>query len=256
MARPFSAAASEEAHHRLREAQAAEERTPGGDQGLPSRAVAMAAGTAVHRALEDLEPAAEPAAELARLRRRLPVWAAQVAAAADRDAAAAEADRLLSALAGGLLWRRLAEIAPGIVARELPILLPAAEAASSPAEGGPAPPVGFVSGAVDLLYRDPASGEFVVADYKTDHVADDAALAARAAVYAPQGAVYARAVQEALDLPAAPRVELWFLRADRAVGLGEATPEEPAAETAPPPPAPAVSREDTPKPIQGTLFDL
>ncbi|HEX6201409.1 MAG TPA: PD-(D/E)XK nuclease family protein, partial [Thermoanaerobaculia bacterium] len=216
----------------------------------------MAAGTAVHRALEDLEPAAEPAAELARLRLRLPVWAAQVAAAADRDAAAAEADRLLSALAGGRLWRRLGEIAPGIVARELPILLPAAEAASPPAEDGPAPPVGFVSGAVDLLYRDPASGEFVVADYKTDHVADDAALAARAAVYAPQGAVYARAVQEALDLPAAPRVELWFLRADRVVGLGGTGNVQPMADEQAPSTNPVVTTDPDRCPIQGTLFDF
>jgi ATP-dependent helicase/nuclease subunit A len=257
MARPFSAAASEEAHHRLREAQAAEERTPGGDRDLPSRAVAMAAGTAVHRALEDLDPTADPAAELARLRRRLPVWVAQVAPAADRQAATAEADALLSTLPGGRLWTRLSEIAPGIVARELPILLPAADPAEAEAPAGaapdsPAPPpsaVGFVSGAVDLLYRDPAGGAWVVADYKTDRVADDAALAARAAVYAPQGAVYARAVQEALELPAPPRVELWFLRADRIVG-SERTDAPDAPATTPPP-----ATEDRP-PVQGTLFDL
>jgi len=36
-----------------------------------------------------------------------------------------------------------------------------------------------------------------------------------AAVYAPQGATYVRALHEALDLPQPPRFELWFLRADR-----------------------------------------
>jgi ATP-dependent helicase/nuclease subunit A len=264
MARPFSAAASEEAHHRLREAQKDEERAGEEPPGaaLPDRAVAMAAGTAVHRALEELDPAADPAAELERLRRRLPVWVAQVAAAAHRDAAAAEAETLLAALPGGRLWARLREIAPGIVARELPILLPAhdAGAAEAPAEGEgappPPPPVGFVSGAVDLLYRDPADATWVVADYKTDRVAGDAALAARAAVYASQAATYARAVQEALDLSAPPRTELWFLRADRIVTAGEAAPPPTTPSTEPPNPDPPAPPADLPHPVQRTLFDL
>ena len=57
----------------------------------------------------------------------------------------------------------------------------------------------------------------MVADYKTDEVADAADLAARAAAYGAQGAVYARAVREALGLPRPPRFELWFLAAGRVI---------------------------------------
>ena len=95
----------------------------------------------------------------------------------------------------------------------LPVLL-------APQEGpGPAderPPVGGWSGAIDLLYRDPASRALVVADYKTDDVGEGGAEA-RAAAYAQAGAVYTAAVESALELPERPRFELWFLRAGRVV---------------------------------------
>jgi ATP-dependent exoDNAse (exonuclease V) beta subunit len=77
--------------------------------------------------------------------------------------------------------------------------------------------VGVVSGAIDLLYSDPGDGRIVIADYKTDEVATDEEIQARAAVYAPQGELYARAVREALELEEAPRFELWFLRVGRVV---------------------------------------
>jgi ATP-dependent exoDNAse (exonuclease V) beta subunit len=64
----------------------------------------------------------------------------------------------------------------------------------------------------------------VVADYKTDDVEGDDALAARAAAYAPQGAAYVRAVAEALGLPETPRFELWFLAAGRVVTAGPPPP--------------------------------
>jgi ATP-dependent exoDNAse (exonuclease V) beta subunit len=92
-----------------------------------------------------------------------------------------------------------------VVARELPVwALPAGDA-----EGEP---VGFVAGAIDLLYRDPESRALVVADYKTDAVGGTD-LAARAAEYAGQGAAYVRAVAHALGLAEPPRFELWFLQA-------------------------------------------
>ena len=81
-----------------------------------------------------------------------------------------------------------------------------------PAGEGEDDPVGFVAGAIDLLYRDPADGEWVVADYKTDDVTG-AALEERARSYAAQGAVYTRAVATALGLAEPPRFELWFLSA-------------------------------------------
>jgi hypothetical protein len=72
-----------------------------------------------------------------------------------------------------------------------------------------------VAGAIDLVYRDPATGELVVVDYKTDRIETKAEIAERARVYAAQGAEYQRALREALRLDAPPRFELWFLYAGR-----------------------------------------
>ncbi|MFL6291760.1 MAG: PD-(D/E)XK nuclease family protein, partial [Thermoanaerobaculia bacterium] len=104
--------------------------------------------------------------------------------------------------ASGLLVR-LRELREHVLARELPVLLPPSGHA-----------VGVVSGTIDLLYRDPATGRLVVADYKTDN---PEVVEARAAVYAPQGATYVRALKDALALEEPPRFELWFLQADRVV---------------------------------------
>ncbi|HEX2253444.1 MAG TPA: UvrD-helicase domain-containing protein, partial [Thermoanaerobaculia bacterium] len=293
-ARPHSAAASEEAHHRLREAigdrGAGEQDVGAGTRPRPGRApeevatdpspaqpgrelrtaagaldreAAMAVGTAIHRALELLEPAAEPTAELARLDAALPSWVEEALgrSAAARGEAVAEARRLLAQVAGGRLLARLRAIGSGILARELPVLLPPEAAGVVP--GHPAP-VGFVAGAIDLLYRDPATGELVVADYKTDAV-DEAALAARAEIYRPQGTLYARAVRDALSLPRAPRAELWFLRADRVVVLGDGPGVAPAAAALAKPspaavPAPAARVQGNepsadPTPSQMNLFE-
>ena len=94
--------------------------------------------------------------------------------------------------------------------RELPVWLPAGT-------HGADSPVAFVAGVIDLLYRDPATGQWVVADYKSDRLGPEEGLAERAAAYASQGAAYVRAMREALDLEVEPRFELWFLRAGRAV---------------------------------------
>jgi ATP-dependent exoDNAse (exonuclease V) beta subunit len=81
-------------------------------------------------------------------------------------------------------------------------------------------PLGCHAGAIDLLYRDPESGGLVVADFKTDRVETPAELIARAAVYHPQEALYARAVQEMTDAARPPRTELWFLWADTVIDSG------------------------------------
>ena len=82
-------------------------------------------------------------------------------------------------------------------------------------EGDDAPdtPVGFLVGAIDLVYRESGSDALVVADFKTEAVpeGDDAALDAVAKRYAAQGSVYTRAVQEALGTAELPRFELWLL---------------------------------------------
>ena len=74
----------------------------------------------------------------------------------------------------------------------------------------------YVSGVVDLVYRDPESGEVVVADYKTDRIDDPDAEEARERMeaYRRQGAVYRRALREGLGLDYTPRFELWLLAAD------------------------------------------
>jgi ATP-dependent helicase/nuclease subunit A len=206
-ARPLGATASEKAHATLRELWAAAE--PGGPQ--PRRTPAPTAtllGTAIHRLLEQFDWKAEhPGRELDRRRGDL----LRYLEAFVPDGQAAEASRralaLLERLTHGSLWERLRRLQPHVVARELPVLLPPAEAGEGP--------VGYVSGAIDLLYHDPDSGELVVVDFKTDRIPDDATLKERTGAYAPQGRLYARALHEALALAQPPRIEFWFLAAER-----------------------------------------
>ena len=213
MDRPFGGAASEEAHALLREQQAesvVEERSgrrpaPGRD-----REAAMAAGGAVHRALEEWDLRDDPRRELERQRALLPAYLAALAEGSGRNRALPLAESLLETFAAGPLAARLRRLQDHVLARELPVLLP-------PGDGEHAP-VGAVTGAIDLLYRDPEDGRIVIADYKTDEVETAEEIRARAAVYAPQGATYARAVAEALEMAEPPRFELWFLRAGEVVG--------------------------------------
>jgi ATP-dependent helicase/nuclease subunit A len=225
------------------------------------REAAMAAGAAFHRALETWDLDAETGEETARQRALLPAYLAPLApfaGGAERAAALRRALSLLDRFVAGGLLDRLRSLRGHLLARELPILLPPAEPAaaadlapaadskspaglespespesrespeSSGAAGGveqPPHPLEFVSGTIDLLYRDPATRALAVADYKTDEVEDAEDLVRRAAAYASQGAAYTRAVQEALGLPEPPRFELWFIRAGRIVtpaGVGGA----------------------------------
>jgi ATP-dependent helicase/nuclease subunit A len=213
--RPFGGAASEEAHALLREQQAerfAGERPRRREaRGVTvDRAAAMAAGGAIHRALEEWNLAADPRREAGRQRSLLPSYLAVLAEGDELERSLPVAEALLETFAGGPLLARLRRLKDHLLARELPILLP-------PGEGDHSP-VGVVSGAIDLLYRDPDDGgRIVIADYKTDEVETAEEMRARAAVYASQGMLYARAIQEALELAATPRFELWFLRAGTAL---------------------------------------
>ncbi|MCP4661759.1 MAG: hypothetical protein GY856_40675, partial [bacterium] len=117
-------------------------------------------------------------------------------------------------LAGGRLLRRFLEIREGIVARELPVLLPPA---------GEGDPVGFLTGTIDLVYRDPATAELVVADFKTD-VVGSGEVPPHSARYAAQLATYVRALREALDLTRPPRCELWYIEADWVAVSGGVNP--------------------------------
>jgi ATP-dependent exoDNAse (exonuclease V) beta subunit len=171
----------------------------------------MAAGGAVHRALEEWDLAADPVAERDRQRALLPAYLTPLARGDVLEAALPRAAEVLDRFAASRLLERLRGLRDSILARELPVLIPPGD--------GPHAPVGVVTGAVDLLYRDPATHEIVIADYKTDHAATAADLQSRATAYAPQGAAYVRAVQEALDLKRPPRFELWFLRADQVIAV-------------------------------------
>ncbi|MGB5891096.1 MAG: 3'-5' exonuclease, partial [Thermoanaerobaculia bacterium] len=204
MARPLSRAASEEAAERLQVLLAEEQEEVASGDG--DREIAMAVGTAVHRLFETWDVEGQPAEEVARgresIRRQL-----EARLGGDKlESALDRADEILARLESGSLLERFVELGPSILGREVPVLLP-------PETDDQA--LGFISGTIDLLYRDPETGEPVIVDYKTDLVETDEDLAARAQVYAAQEKVYARAIQQALDLSAPPRTQLWFLWTDR-----------------------------------------
>ncbi len=216
MARPFRAAASADSHAGARE-EDAERRYAGSDAsrsgnpgGLDAE-IAKAAGTAVHRVLESLRFGDDWREDLAAHFTRLPALLERLAPPPARPAALERARSLLERLAQGPLAARFAGLCDSVIARELPVLLPA-----EPAGEGP---VGFVAGAIDLLYRDAATSELVIVDYKTDRVEADARLAEYARRYAGQAAHYRRAIQEALALASPPRFELWFLHAGAVVRI-------------------------------------
>ena len=208
MSRPLVEAASAEAHRLLEQELKAEQLAAERGGG---REVATAVGTAVHRLLEGLDLGGDLAAQVAAQRPTLIDRIGEEVAPGQTAAARQRLGELLDVLAPGACLRRLHGIAGQVLARELALLLP-------PAGGRSA--VGYRAGSIDLLYRDPASGELVVADYKTDLDLDARALARRAAAYAAQTRVYARGLQQALGLTALPTMELWFLHADRIVQVG------------------------------------
>ena len=187
--------------------------SPSGSQAGRAQRVAMTVGTLVHRLLEE-SPAGSVNEAAAHQRPSLSQLASMLLGH-DLDACAAavqQAEVLWKRMAGGKLGARLLELSPHVLARELPVLLPPASRAQAPGSSPAA--VGFRSGAIDLVYRDPQTDQLVVADYKTDAVAGPHELRERAMVYRTQVIAYALALQEALELPAPPRAELWFLAAD------------------------------------------
>lgn len=209
-ARPFGAAVTASSHEAFRDhaeqARDAEDPPAVGAAKAPFDAVAGRIGTALHRALETVDATLDEEALCAAL-----LASAQSALAADLSGDALERAQervadLVARFERGGLAQRLRAVAPRVVARELPVLLPPDEAGDGP--------VGYLAGAVDLVYRDDDGG-FVVADYKTDRVETDEEIERAAARHAAQGARYVAAVRQALQLAEAPRFELWFLHAGR-----------------------------------------
>jgi ATP-dependent exoDNAse (exonuclease V) beta subunit len=172
--------------------------------------VAAAVGSALHGILEHFDPDAEPEAERARHRAELGARLETLVAPAELGAALERGTDLLERLHSGPLLDRLRALGSA-AARELPILAPPSRA------------VGYTAGVIDLLYADPETGEWVVADYKSDAVESEAEIRALAGTYAAQGAVYTEAVRAALELDAPPRFELWLLHAGRILPVPAAT---------------------------------
>jgi len=179
-------------------------------------------GTAIHAALERLDLGAEPASQWREQRARIAAQLAAAALPADRVRAISDALACWDAIGDGPLAPRLRGLAGRVVARELPVLLSPVVSTV----GGDAEAAGFVSGSIDLLYRD-GDGRLVVVDYKTDR-ADPAEVLdqeARRERYARQGELYCRAVGEALAADPPPRFEIWWLRS----GAVDAIPDPRAA---------------------------
>ena len=153
---------------------------------------------------------ADPEAEVRRRRQVLERELGSLSEPESAQAAVADACALLESWASGPLFGALRALAPRVVARELPILLPPQP------DGGS---VGFISGTIDLLYRDPRSDALVVGDYKTDRVPATEPLIRHSRTYAAQGAVYQRAVRDAFQLSYLPRFELWYLRRGEIVAV-------------------------------------
>jgi ATP-dependent helicase/nuclease subunit A len=166
-------------------------------------------GTAIHAALEQLDLDGEPAASWSEQRDRIAAQIRAAAGSAARDRALADALACWDALGAGPLRARLREISPDILARELPVLLGPQVSRSEPkaSEDQQLGALGFVTGSIDLLYRD-VDGRLVVVDYKTDRERGEAGNPR----YAKQGELYCRAVAEALGAEPAPRFEIWWLR--------------------------------------------
>ncbi|MBK8482116.1 MAG: UvrD-helicase domain-containing protein [Proteobacteria bacterium] len=209
MAQPFATVASAAAPGPAKASQ--QPPTPPPLDGVAAP-IARAVGTVVHRALEALELDGDLSHAWSRQRARVAHYAAEVASPAELEAVLAQASALLERLAHSALLDRLRQLAGHVLGREVPVLL-------RPATGQTAGPA-YVSGSIDLLYRDPSTGELVIVDYKTDRASDDRELAARVAHHRLQGHLYQQALMQALDLPSMPRLELWFLAADRIVAAG------------------------------------
>jgi ATP-dependent exoDNAse (exonuclease V) beta subunit len=174
------------------------------------RGVATAVGSAVHRMMEHLDLEGDLAVQL---RNGLERGLSDIQFGLDGEALTDARERLgilIDRIAEGTCLERLASVAPKVVGREIAIVAPPED------DQGP---IGAITGFVDLVYRDPGDGRMVVADYKTDAVEGEESIAERVEIYEPQVNTYARALHQALDLDSEPRVELWFLAADKIVRL-------------------------------------
>ena len=204
MERHFSGAASDESDARLQNLFTTE-----ASRGPGSRPAALAVGEEVHRLFETWDFTANREEELARRRDRALQALEGRLSGDDLEAGRQRLAALLERLASGSLLERFHSIGPRVLGREVPIAL----APDDP--GDTRAPVGLISGVVDLVYRDPDSGDPVLVDFKTDRVETEQEIAERVEAYAGQEAVYRRAIRDAFKLSSLPAFELWFLWPDR-----------------------------------------
>ena len=202
-ARPFTGTAS----GRAKSPKPSEEGSAQEDESEAPLAPALPSivGTAVHQAMEFFDVAADLDAAFAEQREQLRNYVADAGSESLRESALREAQKIWDGLKGAALLEKLRDVE--ITGRELPLLL-------APREGIAGEPAGACIGTIDLLYRDPADGAYVIADHKSDNVTDEAGMEERVNKYRAQGEVYVEAIAKGLcregDPP--PRFELWFLR--------------------------------------------
>jgi len=202
MSRPMSATAS--ARDRQDDDREILERTRSGENGAAARAI----GTAIHRALEEFDFSADVKVEIERQRGAVARDLAQIAASDGMDETVAAGTQLWDQIARGSLFARLRELSDRIIARELSVLSP-----PNDDEG----PVGYLTGSIDLVYRDPSTGQIVIVDYKTGAVDAGSGRRSPKESHVEQGDAYKRALESAFELSYTPRFELWFLRDDEIV---------------------------------------
>jgi ATP-dependent exoDNAse (exonuclease V) beta subunit len=180
------------------------EQATSGEDGAAARAI----GSAIHRALEEFDFSADVKLEIERQRDTIARDLAQDAASNCAGDVVDAGTQLWDQIARGNLFARLRELSDRIIARELSVLSP-----PSDGEG----PVGYFTGLIDLVYRDPSTGEMVIVDYKTGAMGDWEGLRSPKESHAEQGDAYKRALESAFELAYRPRFELWFLRDDEIV---------------------------------------
>jgi ATP-dependent exoDNAse (exonuclease V) beta subunit len=204
MRRPFQSFMSADAGERLERALRTETESDPADG---RRQGARAIGELVHRLFETWDKDEDPEAEWQRQSRIVLAELGPLVPEDERPAVVERATALLERIGRGELLQRFIALGESFLGREIPVLL-------APPDDG-AGPVGFYSGAIDLLYRHPETGLPVIVDFKTDRVESGDELAARAEAYAPQEDLYAEAIRVALRLESRPDTELWFLWPDR-----------------------------------------
>ena len=174
--------------------------------------IAALSGTAVHGFMEHFESLNNESTELveALLRKEVGKVLGGLELSDDEKSTVFDrAHRCVQRFMSASLCEEFRELQPKIVARELSLLLPVE---------GDENALSYVSGTLDLMYRDPVDGAYVIVDFKTDEVDEESAIR-RAPKYGVQGEIYRRAVDLALPNDRPSRFELWFLYAGTRVPI-------------------------------------